>query len=66
MKIRFNDKWVEIAEQNLADFLTAEGLEQKQGIAVAINDEVIPRSEWNQTQIEENDQLLIITAAAGG
>ncbi len=36
------------------------------GIAVAINEVVIPRAEWKTTEISEGDNIIIITATAGG
>ncbi len=36
------------------------------GIAVAINDEVISRMAWKETQIQENDKITIIRATQGG
>ncbi|WP_437918464.1 sulfur carrier protein ThiS [Sphingobacterium sp. LRF_L2] len=36
------------------------------GIAVALNQHVIPRSNWNDTFVKQHDELLIITATQGG
>lgn len=36
------------------------------GIAVACNGEVVPRSAWATTVIEGGDRVEIVTAAAGG
>jgi len=36
------------------------------GIAVAINDEVVSRMAWKETQIQENDKITIIRATQGG
>ena len=36
------------------------------GLAVALNDEVVPRSEWDETSVREGDRLEILTAAQGG
>jgi sulfur carrier protein len=36
------------------------------GIAVARNREVVPRSEWATTALAPSDCLEIVTAAAGG
>jgi len=36
------------------------------GVAVAINERVIPRADWAETTIQPHDQILIITATAGG
>jgi sulfur carrier protein len=36
------------------------------GIAVARNREVVPRSEWATTRLSTHDVVEIVTAAAGG
>lgn len=36
------------------------------GIAVAINHEVVPKSEWATHQIQDKDAVLIIKATQGG
>ncbi len=36
------------------------------GIAVARNREVVPRSEWTTTPLAPRDVIEIVTAAAGG
>jgi len=36
------------------------------GIAVARNREVVPRSEWPSTPLSPRDVVEIVTAAAGG
>jgi sulfur carrier protein len=36
------------------------------GIAVARNGEVVPRSRWDDTELADGDSVEIVTAAAGG
>lgn len=36
------------------------------GIAVAINQEVVLRAEWEETEIQPNSEIEIIRAAQGG
>ena len=36
------------------------------GIAVALNGEVVPRSEWNETELSEGDRIEVLVAAQGG
>lgn len=36
------------------------------GIAVAVNNEVIPKEEWANHLLKDKDQVLIITATQGG
>jgi sulfur carrier protein len=35
-------------------------------VAVAINNTVIPKSNWNSASIQETDTILIISATQGG
>lgn len=39
---------------------------KQNGIAVAINNTVIPKSNWNSHRIQETDDILIISATQGG
>ena len=36
------------------------------GLAVAVNNKVIPKSEWHKYTVKENDKLLFIRATQGG
>jgi sulfur carrier protein len=36
------------------------------GIAVALNEKVIPNCDWKTTSLNENDNILIIKATQGG
>jgi sulfur carrier protein len=36
------------------------------GVAVAVNAEVVPRSEWAETVLCDRDRVEIVSAAAGG
>jgi sulfur carrier protein len=36
------------------------------GIAVAVNDEVVPRSRWPTVELLEGDRVEILTATQGG
>lgn len=39
---------------------------QQSGIAVAVNNTVIPKSNWSSQQLQEQDTITIITATQGG
>jgi sulfur carrier protein len=41
-------------------------LEKKKGIAVALNNRIIPQSLWAETFLNNKDSVLIITATQGG
>lgn len=66
MKISVNEKEIEIDESASIPMLLEKTNSPQQGVAVAINDTVIPRSEWDEFRISESDTVLIIKAAQGG
>jgi len=41
-------------------------LKETNGIALALNEEIIPRSEWQKTILYHEDKIIIIGAVAGG
>jgi len=41
-------------------------LKETNGIALALNEEIIPKSEWQKTILFEEDKIIIIGAVAGG
>lgn len=53
------------ANTTLASFLE-KLLPQHNGIAIALNEQVVPQSSWQEKKLVENDQILIITATQGG
>jgi sulfur carrier protein len=38
----------------------------RRGVAVAVNDEVVPRSRWDETAVRDHDRVEILTASQGG
>ena len=65
MKIKVNSKEVETGASNL--LILSQELELPQtGIAVAVNNCMTPRTEWEQFVLYENDELVIIKAVCGG
>lgn len=66
MKVQVNNKEVEIdSASTLTQLITKLEL-PSQEIAVAINNKMIPRTEWECFSLQENDNLVIIKAACGG
>ncbi|AEW86597.1 thiamine biosynthesis protein ThiS [Flavobacterium columnare NBRC 100251 = ATCC 23463] len=39
---------------------------KQRGIAIAINEQVIPKSQWDSTSIQPNQNIIIIKATQGG
>lgn len=52
-------------DTNLGSFLSEYSLPEK-GIAIALNEEVIPKTNWNTTYLKSNDKIIIIKATQGG
>jgi sulfur carrier protein len=52
-------------DATVADLVSA-WCTSRDGIAVARNREVVPRSEWATTRLAAHDVVEIVTAAAGG
>lgn len=66
-QIFFNDNTFTCAfSTTLYDFLVQQGYESRRGIAVAVNDSVIPRDCWKETVLQDGSTILIITATQGG
>lgn len=51
---------------SLEELLYSEISSSRKGIAVALNNQVIPRQLWSSTLLHHNDHILIITATQGG
>ena len=50
----------------LADVLPLLEINQPDGIAIAVNDNVIPKGEWQQYKLQVNDKVFVIRATQGG
>lgn len=66
MKISVNNKETEIANGSTLADLAAQLELPAQGVAIAVNNKMVPRAQWNDTILNENDSLVIIKAACGG
>ncbi|GAB3537458.1 hypothetical protein GCM10027443_30520 [Pontibacter brevis] len=67
MTIFLNNQTKELPESSsVSALLQLLALEHVRGIAVAINDQVVPRSNWASYQLQENDRLTLIRATQGG
>jgi sulfur carrier protein len=68
MELKINNQ----TKQFALDSLTVQALldleipEKQNGIAIAINNAVIPKSHWKSHFITETDDILIISATQGG
>lgn len=51
---------------SVQELLDLEFPQRQNGIAVAIDDSIVPKSNWASTLLTENATVLIITATQGG
>ncbi|PYF82961.1 MULTISPECIES: sulfur carrier protein ThiS [Marinomonas] len=65
MRIMLNDVCHEFDGKTVADLLTSLDKSQ-QGIAIAINQQVVPKSLWSTTELSEQTQVFIFESIAGG
>lgn len=65
MKVQVNNKEVETHSTTLLQ-LTLELDLPVRGIAVAVNNRMVPRTQWEEFLLTENDSLVVIKAACGG
>lgn len=67
MTICVNDEPRPIANAaSLTQLLGELGLTERRGVAVAVNDAVVPRSNWLTHALTEGDRVLVIQATQGG
>jgi sulfur carrier protein len=67
MKIFINNEIQEFEEGiSLELVLEQHQLTAKNGIAVAVNEEIIPKNKWEQTRLFDSDKIIVIGAVAGG
>ena len=65
MKIRINNKETDVQAESLLDLAKELSLPEK-GVAVAVNNRMIPRTDWQQTALKDDDNIVIIKAVCGG
>ena len=50
----------------LQEALQQIGVAERKGVAVAINDSVVPRREWPSRPLNDGERVLVIQATQGG
>lgn len=65
MKILFNQQPLEVSATNLLD-LSLELQLPASGIAVAVNNCLVPRTQWQDFLLQDGMSILVIKAVCGG
>ena len=66
MNITVNDERYSLDMPVTTSQLLIELQQPSMGVALAINDIIIPRENWNTQMINEGDTILLFQAIAGG
>jgi len=66
MEVFYNNQKLDIDDQSTLFSFVSEQIEDTNGLAVAINDEIISKAAWKNTTLNNNDKILIIKATQGG
>ncbi|HWK04108.1 MAG TPA: sulfur carrier protein ThiS [Puia sp.] len=67
VEVSVNQENFQLSESGtLADILTLLEIRQPDGIAIAVNNDVIPRGEWEGYRLKERDKVFVIRATQGG
>ena len=66
MKLLVNNKETELTQGHTIAALAQQLELPNQGVAIALHNRMVPRAEWENTVLNEDDSLVIIKAACGG
>jgi sulfur carrier protein len=66
MKVYINKKEMDIDRNDTISKLVERMHFSSRGIAIAVNQQIIPKSRWNYFQLNEKDTILLIKATQGG
>ncbi|ESU23141.1 thiamine biosynthesis protein ThiS [Flavobacterium enshiense DK69] len=68
MELKINNQYKQFESESLSAkaLLDIEFPNKQNGIALAVNNTVIPKTHWETTTLSETDDILIITATQGG
>jgi len=66
MKIMLNDQPIELESAMTIDNLLQQLQQTQQGNALAINQTIIPQSDWATHRVKEGDDILLFQVIAGG
>jgi sulfur carrier protein len=68
MLLTLNGATVEVPGTGAAllDVLAAAGMRDLRGVAIALDEEVVPRSDWATRQLHEGQRIEVVRASQGG
>lgn len=66
MKVTVNNNAVEVSEECSLEALIEKTRYHEYKLAVAVNNQIIPKHQWNDTMLRDGDSIIIIKAVSGG
>ena len=66
MRITFNDEPMQCREELTVAMLLDLLCQLKPGIALALNQQILPREQWERQQVRDGDNILLFQVIAGG
>ena len=66
MQVWFNDEPLQCAEATSVAALLAQLEQQLPGVALALNEAILPRERWEEQQLQDGDRILLFQVIAGG
>ena len=65
MAVTINGEEINAAGKTLADYLKEAGYDMR-GIAIERNGEIVPRSRYDVTRLQDGDKIEVVHCVAGG
>jgi sulfur carrier protein len=66
VRVRVNGTWQELVTPTSVAAVVTSLTPMVAGIAVAVNEMVVPRGAWETTRLDDGDRVEILTAVQGG
>ncbi len=67
MEIKVNNQSHQVSKSTLLSQLLLQlDVEDTSGMAIAVNNNVVPRAQWEKMQLNNGDDILLIKATQGG
>ena len=66
MNLLINSVPKQFSGKNISELVKTLNMSNTNGIALAVNEKVVPKNEWEKFQLSDNDKILIIKATQGG
>ena len=66
IRIKINNQPAEVQEETTMKTVADERQLPEKGVAVAVNNEMLPRGEWGGYVLKDGDDIVILKAFCGG